>query len=137
MMIGPAPMIRMLSISVRLGIFAHQSDKALEQVMAVLRAGARLGVVLDGKYRLSEHPQPFVGLVEEREVGRRDEPRQGFGVADTTMVLTGDLAFARAQILHRVIGAAMAAGHLKGPAAERQRQQLVTEADAKDRLAGS
>src|SRR6266446_2222595 len=135
MMIGPAPMIRMLSISVRLGIFAHQSDKALEQVMAVLGAGARLRVVLDRKYRLSEDPQPFVGLVEEREVGRLDEPRQAFGVDDEAMVLTGDLDFAGAQILYRVIGAAMAARHLEGPAAERQRQQLVTEADAEDRRA--
>src|SRR6266446_6215055 len=136
MTIGPAPMIRMLSKSARLGILAHQSDKPLEQVMAVLRAGARLGVVLDGKYRLSEHPQPFVGLVEEREVGRLDEPRQAFGVDDKAVVLTGDLDFASAQILYRMIGAAMAARHLEGPAAERQRQQLMAEADAKDRLAG-
>src|SRR6267143_749860 len=106
-MIGPAPMIRMLSISVRLGILAHQSDKALEQVVAVLRARARLRVILDRKYRLSDHPQPFVGLVEEREMGRLDGPRQAFEVDDKTMVLSGDLDLAGAQILHRVIGAAM------------------------------
>src|SRR5215813_7183011 len=94
MTIGPAPMIRMLSISVRLGILAHQSDKTFEQVMAVLRAGARLRVVLDGKYRLPEHPQPFVGLVEEREMGWLDESRQAFGVDDNTVVLTGDLDLA-------------------------------------------
>src|ERR1700736_2084798 len=135
MMIGPAPMIRMGSISVRLGIFAHQRDKALEQVMAVLRARARLRVVLDRKYRLPEDPQPFVGLVKEREGGRLDEPWQAFGVDDEAMVLTGDLDFAGAQILYRVIGAAMAARHLQGPAAERQRQQLMTKADAEDRRA--
>src|SRR5438270_953713 len=135
MTIGPGPIIRMLSISVRLGILAHQSTKAPEQVMAVLRAGARLRVVLDRKYWLPEHPQPFVGLVEEREVGRLDEPRKAFGVDDEAMVLTCDLDFAGAQILYRVIGAAMAARHLEGPAAERQRQQLVTEADAEHRRA--
>src|SRR5437667_1102269 len=108
MMIGPAPMIRMLSISVRLGILAHERDKALEQVMAVLRAGAGLRMVLDREYWFSDQAQPFVGPVEEREVGRLDEPGQALRVDDKAMVLAGDLDLAGAQILYRVIGAAMA-----------------------------
>src|SRR5713101_5979579 len=123
MTIGPAPMIRMLSISVRLGILAHQSDKALEQVMAVLRAGARLGVVLDRKYRPVDDPQPLIGLVEEREMGWHYGFRQGFGVDDKAVFLAGDLRLTGPQVLDRVSGAARASPHLEGPAAERQRQQ--------------
>src|SRR6266852_2278478 len=103
--------------------------------MAVLRARARLGVVLDRKYRPVDNPQPLIGLVEEREMGRHYGFRQGFGVDDKAVVLAGDLHLTGPQVLYRVIGAMMAARHLEGPAAERQRQQLVTEADAEDRFA--
>src|SRR5271168_2637216 len=135
MTIGPAPMIRMLSMSVRLGILVHQPGKALEQIMAIVRAGARLRVVLDRKDRLADHPQPFIGLVEEREMSRLDAFGQAFWVDDKPMVLAGDLDLAGLQILDRVISSAVTARHLVGPAAERQRQQLVAEADAEDRLA--
>src|SRR6516162_3258829 len=135
MTIGPAPMIRMLSMSVRLGILVHEPGKALEQIMAVVRAGARLRVVLDREDRLADHPQPLIGLVEERQVRRLDAVGQAFRVDDKTMVLAGDLDLASQQILDRMVGAAMAARHLVGRAAERQRQELVTEADAEDRLA--
>src|SRR5438105_1228116 len=137
MTIGPAPMISMLSISLRLGISAHQRDEAFEQVMAVLRTRARLGVVLNRENRLVEHPQAFIGLVEEREMGRHDEWRQTLGVHDKAVVLTGNLDLAGTQILHRVVCTAVPARHLEGPATERDREQLVAEANAEYRLAGS
>src|SRR6266542_6313092 len=43
----------------------HHLDKTLEQVMAVLRAGARLGVVLHRKDRQVPELQPFVAAVEQ------------------------------------------------------------------------
>src|SRR3954468_23451202 len=98
MTIGPAPMIRMLSISVRLGIPAHQCNEPFEQVMAVLRTRARLGGVLNREYRLVDDSKPFIGLVEEREMGRLDGFGHAFGVNHKTMVLTGDLDPPRAQI---------------------------------------
>src|SRR6516165_5112374 len=134
MTIGPAPMIRMLSMSVRLGILVHQPDKTLEQVMAVLRPGARLRVVLHGKHRLADHPQALVAVVEEREMRRLDILGQAFRVNDKPMVLAGDLDLAGLKILDRVIRSAVTASHLVGSAAERQCQHLVTKADAEHRF---
>src|SRR5215472_7873297 len=134
MTIGPAPMIRMLSMSARLGIAAHQPDKSFEQVMAVMWAGARLGVILHGKDRPADHPQPFVAVVEEREMRRLDVFRQALRVDDKPVILAGDLHLAGLQILDRVISAAVTTRHLAGSSAERQCQHLVTQADAKDGL---
>src|SRR6516162_6280135 len=134
MTIGPAPMIRMLSMSVRLGILAHQPDKTFEQVMAVMRTGARLGVILHRKDRSADHPQPFVAVVEEGEMRRLDVFRQALRVDDKPVILAGDLYLAGVQILDRVIGAAVTTRHLAGSSAERQRQHLVTEAYTEDGL---
>src|SRR5439155_16471151 len=127
MTMGPAPMIRMLSISVRLGISGHQPNKALEQVMAVLRTRARLRMVLDREHRLANDPQSLIGLVEERKMGRLDRSRQALGVDDKAVVLAGDLDLVGQQIFDRVVRAAVAARHLSRPAAERQRDQLVAK----------
>ena len=51
------------------------------------------------------------------------------------VVLAGDLDLAGGQVLDRVVGAVMAERHLLGPAAQRQPQHLVAEADAEHRLA--
>src|SRR6516162_7898081 len=115
MTIGPAPMIRMLSISARLGILVHQRDKPLEEIMAVLRARARLGVVLDRKHRPADDPQSFIGVVEERPMGRLDPARQTLGVDNEAMVLAGDLHLAGEQILDRVVRAPVTAWHLARP----------------------
>src|SRR5689334_17183006 len=132
MTIGPAPMIRMLLRSVRLGILGHQPDKSLEEIMAVLRAGARLGVVLHREYWLAGHPQSFVGAVEQRKMRGLHSAGQALGLHDKPVVLAGYLDLAGQQVLYRVIGAPVAARHLARASAERQRQQLVAEADAED-----
>src|SRR5215472_17133362 len=134
MTIGPAPMIRMLSMSVRLGILGHQPDKTLEQVMAVLRTRARLRVILHVEHRLADYPQSLVAVVEEREMRRLDILRQAFRVNDKPMVLAGDLDLAGLQILDRMIRSSVTARHLAGSAAERQCQHLVTETYAEDRF---
>src|SRR4029077_12672937 len=118
MTMGPAPMIRMLSISVRLGISAHQPDEMLEQVMAVLWTGARLWVVLHREDRLADDPKPFVALIEERAMSRFNTFGQAFRVDDKTMILAGDLNLASPQILDRVVGATMTPFHFAGLAAE-------------------
>src|SRR5215469_9848475 len=132
MTIGPAPIMRMLSISVRLGILIHQRDKPLEEIMAVLRARARLRMVLDRKHRLSDHPQSFIRVVEQREMGGFDPLGQTLGVDDEAVVLASDLDLAGHEVLYRVIGAAMAPRHFAGGSTERQRQQLMTKADAEN-----
>src|ERR1700751_3496112 len=107
MTIGPAPMIRMLSISVRLGILIHQRDKPLEEIMAVLRARARFRMVLDRKPPPSHHSQPFIRVVEQREMGGFDPPGQTLRVDDEAVVLASDLDLAGHEVLYRVIGSAV------------------------------
>src|SRR4051812_27380495 len=114
---GPAPMIKMLSRSLRLGILVYQRDEPFKQIMAVLRPRARFGVVLDRKHRLVDDPEALVRIVEQREMCRLDFGRQALRVDHKTVVLAGDLDFGGEQILHWVVGAAMAARHLAGSSA--------------------
>src|SRR5271165_5363908 len=119
MTMGPAPMIRMLSRSVRLGILVHQRDKPLKQIVTVLWTRARLGMVLHRKYRLTDDPQAFVAVVEQRNVGRLNPLRQTGRIDHKSMVLASNLDLAGGEVLDRVVGAAVAARHLAGGAAER------------------
>src|SRR6516164_1128201 len=135
MTMGPAPIIRMLSRSVRLGIRVHQRDEPLEQIMAVLRAGAGFRMMLDREHRLADNPQAFIRIVEQRDMGWLDPGWQALGFDDKPVVLARDLDLAGQQILDRVVGAPVTAGHLGGLAAESQRQQLMPETDAENRRA--
>src|ERR1700722_739982 len=92
MTIGPAPMMRMLCRSVRLGMSAaagalaqrlfgqfqlrlqaaqHQVVEALEQGLQVMRTGARLGVPLEGEGRAVGEAESLQRAIEERAGGRR------------------------------------------------------------------
>src|SRR5947207_3018489 len=84
------------------------------KVMAVLRAGAGLGVVLHREDRLAPDRQAFVRPVEQREMRRRDPFGQAVGIDDEAVVLAGDLDLAGGEVLDRLIGAAMAAVELVG-----------------------
>src|SRR5207248_3052096 len=99
------------------------------------RTGARLGMVLHREDRLALDPQPFVAAVEQRDMGDDDVTRQALGHHDEAVVLAADLDPAGLEVLDRMVGAAMAARHFRRPAAERQRQELMAEADAEERLA--
>src|ERR1700745_2473293 len=103
MTIGPAPMIRMVSISPRLGILVHQRDKPLEKVVAVLWARARFRVMLDRKDGLPDDAQTFICIVKQRQMRRLDPSRQALGIDDKTVILAGDLDLAGQQVLDRVV----------------------------------
>src|SRR5690242_15836128 len=78
MMIGPAPMIRMLSRSSRRGIFLnclrsmaigfHGGREALKQRLQVVGPGARLGVALERESRPIGALDALQGAVEQRAV---------------------------------------------------------------------
>jgi len=136
MTIGPAPITRMLLMSVRLGIrlflalaLVDHVDEAIEQVMAVGRAGRGLGMVLDREGRLVGAAQALVGAVEQRDVRDLGALRQRLRNDAEAVVLRGDLDLARGQVLDRLVGAAMAALHLARLAAERKRQDLMAQAE--------
>ena len=88
----------------------HQVDEAVEQVVAVLRAGRGFGVVLHREDRLVLQAQAFVGAVEQRDVRRPRRPAgSASGIDDEAVVLAGDLDLAGGEVLDRMVGAAMAA----------------------------
>ena len=139
MTIGPAPMMR---IGVNVGAFGHgqarvhHRDEAREQICAVGRAGAGLGVVLHGKRRRAGQAMPSL-LPSNRLMCVTVTPSGSDCLVDReAVVLAGDLDLAGGQVLDRLVGAAMAARQLVGPPAQRERQQLMAEADAEQRLAG-
>ena len=125
-------------MSVRLGIRRfHQRDKALEQVMAVLRPGARFGVVLDREHRLAAHAQALVACCRtaRRWVGSTPPGRLSgsttkpwFWLVISTLPVARSLTGWLAPRWPRAILA------VRPPSASAS--NLVAEADAEDRLAG-
>src|SRR6185437_10264270 len=108
-------------------------DEAVEEIVAVGRSRRGFRMVLHREGRLVGAAQALVGAVEQRDVGHLDVLGQRLGNDAEAVVLRRDLDLAGGQVLDRLVGAAMAALHLPGLAAQRQRQELVTEADAEDR----
>ena len=131
-----------------IGLLSGERQEALEEVAGVVRAGAGLGVVLDGgagdvaqdqaldravvEVELGELGDAEVGLPADRLVAL--DPRLAARALDReAVVLRGDVDPARLQVLDRVVGAAVAEGQLVGLEADGAAEQLVAEADAEDR----
>src|SRR6478752_4196311 len=145
MMIGPEPMTRTLWMSVRLGMsgvlpVGHEIAEPVEEVRRIVRAGCRLGVVLDREAR-----QPAVGVAELEslddvvveahvadrrlaELGRRRALERS--VDREAVVVGGDLDLAGGAVHHRLVDAAVAVLQLVGAEAEGAAEELVAEADA-------
>ena len=56
------------------------------------------------------------------------------GIDAEAVVLAGNFAATRAQVFHRVVDAAVAVVHFEGADADRQSQQLMAQANAKQRF---
>ena len=88
-----------------------------------------------------EQPQALDGAVVEvdvRELGLAEvglQPRARLAAHREAVVLRGDRDAAGAQVLDRVVGAAVAERELERLQPDRAREQLVAEADAEHRLA--
>ena len=61
--------------------------------------------------------------------------RQRIGIDGEIMVVRGDLDFAAGQLLHRMIAAVVAEFQLKGLASKGNAGELMSQANAEDRLA--
>src|SRR5512140_3701880 len=104
MMIGPAPMINTLRMSVRFGIrgrpprlsgtayglgvrdsscfsFFHEFREAIEQIADVVRARARLGMALEAERGPVDARHALQAAVEQRHMGRPKLGRHGSRVA--------------------------------------------------------
>src|SRR5439155_24089638 len=114
----------------------HLLHELAEQVVAVVRARARLGVVLDGKNGKLPVAESLDRTVVQVDVGQlvfrlREERR----IDGEAVVLGRDLDLAGAQILDRMIGSSVPELELERLPAARQAEDLVSEADAEDRAA--
>src|SRR5712691_13469187 len=100
MTIGPAPMIRMLLMSVRLGTASllHQFGKSVEQIAHVMRAGARFGVPMVAERGPVGASEALQAAVEERHVGGLEVRRERVRIDREAVVLAGDEDRAALQI---------------------------------------
>src|SRR5882672_5441790 len=137
MTIGPAPMMRTLLMSVRLGMLAllHQLRETIEQIAHVMRPGARLGMPLEAERRAVGTGQTLKAAVEERNVRRSQVFRKRAGVDRKAVVLAGDDDRPVVQILHRMVGAVMPELHLQRLCARSEAHELVPQADSERRNA--
>src|SRR5688572_443049 len=92
----------------------------------VLHRGDRLGRVTEA----------LDGSIVEIEVRDAHIPRQGLGIHRETVILGRDFNLAGAEILDRMVCAAMSELQLEGLAANRQSEDLVPQTDAEHRHAG-
>src|SRR5690349_9556197 len=129
MTIGPAPMIKMLLMSVLFGIFHHLLE-SIEQISDVARARASLRMPLKTKRRSVSARQSLQRPVEQRNMRCAKVGGDGLGIHREAVVLAGDDDLAGVQVLHRVVGAVMAELHLHGLRARSEAHQLVAQADA-------
>jgi hypothetical protein len=95
---------------------------------AVVRPRARLRVPLEAEGRPVAALDALQGAVEQGAVRDLHSPA-ALLVHGEAVVLAGDHDLARAQVLHRVVGAVVAEFHLFGARAAGQGQQLVAQAD--------
>src|SRR5690349_20745504 len=140
MTIGPEPSTRILRRSSRLGMAREPRQELVEQVEAVVGAGARLRVVLHAAGGHVERPYALDRAVVEVDVRELDgadlrlEPLARLPRDREAVVLRGDGDAAGADVLYRVVGAAMPEAQLEGLQAGGPREQLVAEADAEHGL---
>ena len=90
----------------------HRRQEPVEQIMTVVRAGGRFGVVLHAKRGGRLVPDALDRLVVQAAVCYFQVRRQSVRINRKSVVLAGDFHLARGQILHRVVGTAVAELHL-------------------------
>src|ERR1700756_4437101 len=153
---GPAPMIRMLWMSVRLGTASasarlltaqvllgdlqlrleppqHQVIEALEEPTQIVRTGARLRMALETENRPLREGEALQRTVEQRAVRRHDSLGQRALIDREAVVLTGDKHAPGLELLHRMVRAVMAELHLHGACTGGEPENLVSKTDAEHR----
>ena len=99
-----------------------------------MRAGARLGVVLHAKTGSSRWRKPsIVPSFRLRCVSSSSGRSNGVGSTAKPWFCEVISTWPVRQVLHRLVGAAVAELQLEGLAAAGQAQDLVAQADAEDR----
>src|SRR5690349_11853847 len=141
MMIGPAPMMRIDSMSVRLGIGSaralfHHLREPIEEIAEVVRARARLGMALEAERGFVGERKALKRAVEERDVRDPSVGRQRRRIDREAVVLAGDQHLAGVLVEHGMVRTVMAELHLERPASDGEPEQLMAQTDAEGRQAG-
>src|SRR5690242_15848624 len=102
MTIGPAPMIRMLFMSVLFGMLLHHLREAIEQITDVVRSRARFWMALEAESRPVGPRQSLEGTVEEGYMRRPQVSAYRLGIDCKTVVLAGDHHLPGVEVLHRM-----------------------------------
>ena len=89
-------------------------------------------MVLDGESLVIGRGQPFAAVVVEVDVGGGYAGWQGGRIHGEAMIVAGNLYSAAFGNLHRLVAAAVAKFELVGLRAQRQTQNLMSQADAKN-----
>src|SRR3972149_2600252 len=118
-----------------LAMRAFQSvEKPPEEIGAGVRAGGGFGVVLHAEGGHFEMVEAFDRVVVEAAVSDLQAAGQRIFLDREAVVLRRDLDRLGVKVLHGVIGAAVAELEFERLCPAGQPEQLVAEADAKDRL---
>ena len=106
-------------------------DKAVVEVLVVLRPGRALGVVLDAEDRQGAVTDPLHRAVVEVELGDVEVAgRHRAGLDLELMVLAGDVDEAAVKVLHRVVDPVVAEWQPRGGGPDRPAQDLMAQTDA-------
>ena len=118
----------------------HKVAEAVEEVVAVVRAGGGLGVVLNAEGRNVEGVEPLHHVVVEVDVAHLNSPETGRGFDDLadrcinreTVVVGGNLHPTGCSVDHWLVDSAVPERQLVGREPEGPPEELVAEADPKE-----
>ena len=110
----------------------EEDAKAVEERGGVVRAGAGLGVVLDGEGREGLVAEALDGAVVEVDVRDLELRRERVREDREVVVLRGDLHLARRQLLHRMVAPVVPEREPPRLRAAGEREQLVAQTNSHD-----
>src|SRR2546430_8388156 len=139
---GPEPITMAVLTSSRLAIAPPPArgirpldlrHEISEDVLVVPRSGPCLRVVLDGEDWQLAMGHPFHRAIVQVHVGDLElRFRKGIRIDRVAVILRRDVDTPAAEVLHRLIAAAVPELQLEGLPAEREGQKLVPEADSEE-----
>jgi hypothetical protein len=115
----------------------EHADELIEEVPAIMWAGGRLGVILNGKCRFifqSDTLYRFIIKIDMGDLGIRGCP-DGCRINTESMILRSDLAISGHEIFDGMVKSSVTMVHLEGGNTIGKCQQLMSEADPEKRLA--
>src|SRR4029450_4989647 len=134
MTIGPEQMIRILEISVRLGMVLHHLEEFLKEIVRVMWTRRGLGMVLHAERGKRPVLHALHGLIVEIQMRHANIRGKAPGIYGESMILRRDLHLVQVGVQHRLISTVVPEFEFERPAAEGEAHDLMTQANSKNRL---